>query len=97
MILNTDVEYIVEQIKSGKKDLFDAIKEYMILADSIDDQIEKVSNELETLYGHQIEDLDNEISDLEDTIEEQDKKIDKLESKIEELEADIKHCHEFHI
>lgn len=89
MVLNTQVEEIVEEIKLGKRDLFDTIKEYMLIAESIDEQVNKVSDELETRYGHEIENLDNEISDLEDTIEEQDDKIKKLEQEIEYKNREI--------
>jgi chromosome segregation ATPase len=89
MILNTDVEEIVKEIESGKRDLFDTIKEYMITSLEVEDKIEEVTYRLETEYESQIDELEDEVSDLESTIENQRDNIDNLKYTIEELTVTI--------
>jgi len=103
MILNIDVDYIVNEIKLGKRDLFDTIKEYMILAESVEEQVDIIRGEVETQYDNQVDDLETQVSDLEDTIEDQDEKIEKLEKEIEikneeikQLESTVLYCQQNH-
>lgn len=85
MVLYTEVEEIVEEIKLGKRDLFETVKEFMIKSDSIDEQIDSVRYELENKYD-KINNLEDQITDLENTIEDQDRKIEKLENIISDKE-----------
>jgi flagellar biosynthesis chaperone FliJ len=95
MILNTQIEEIVEEIKSGKKDLFETIKYYMLLAESVEEQVDKVRSGLETTYDCEISELEDQISDLSSTIEKQDEKIDKLEYQIECKNGEIEQLKEY--
>jgi predicted RNase H-like nuclease (RuvC/YqgF family) len=80
MILNSYIDDIVTEIKSGKLDLFEVILNYEKKIDSIDSNlIEKIEEQEVEIYQ-----LENEISDLEDT-------IDDLKSDIKELKTKIEH------
>jgi peptidoglycan hydrolase CwlO-like protein len=60
MILYTKIEDIVNEIKSGKKDLFEVILQY-------EKRIEEFEN-IEVKYEDEIDSLKDNINDLEDTI-----------------------------
>lgn len=60
MILYTKIEDIVNEIKSGKKDLFEVILQY-------EKRIEEFEN-IEVKYEDEIDSLKDNINDLEDAI-----------------------------
>ena len=47
MILNTYIEDIVNEIKSGKRDLFDIIKEYEKRIHKLESKIEELEDKLD--------------------------------------------------
>lgn len=89
MVLYTEVEEVIKEIESGKRSLFDTIKEFMVKIEEMEKLKDLEIEKVEEKYGNEIEYLDNEISDLEETIEDQDDKIEKLEKIIENKNKEI--------
>lgn len=95
MVLNTTIEEIVYEIKSGKKDLYETIEHYVKLCNFFSIEADERIFRLEEDYEYKIENLKNKLKDNEDNekelieqkyyIEKLDYKIDDLEYLIEEL------------
>jgi predicted RNase H-like nuclease (RuvC/YqgF family) len=83
MILNIDVEELVEEIESGKKNLFDTIKEFMVKIDELEDEESKYSICDNCSKDDEIEDLEFQINVLEN-------KVDKLEDENSDLKKEVK-------
>jgi chromosome segregation ATPase len=95
MILNTVIEDVVNEIKSGKKDLYETIKCYIKLIDSYGDEEEKLDVIIEDLE-YLIEELkitvknqEKEIREYKETVEDSNYFIEELNITVKNLEEEI--------
>jgi len=90
MILNTVIEEVVNEIKSGKRDLYETIEHYMKLIDSYSDKEKERIDELIIYYEEQMESLEDELENNAELYDAQKDYIEKLDAKIEDLEYEIR-------